>query len=250
MYTCIKCGAEVDELYRRYSPSVLKVLKCDKCGSIADKYIEYDPVIVLVDLVLLNKSAYRHLLYNSGFKSYWKLIIVLVLGESFRIWSSFRTKDSLPGVLQLHRSDKDVFEGERSFYVLLLHTALSLGAFVCAVIGVTELRWLIFGGRPNKYRALDLGRALTVGGCAKLIGLLGMVWGHISPDQHYALIHGYTVLCLLTAYSVVCESGRSGSLVGLAVGILAYIYVGSNIAGIQPAFTNTTNVTAINAFAQ
>lgn len=28
MYTCINCGVEVEELYRRYSPSVLKVLKC------------------------------------------------------------------------------------------------------------------------------------------------------------------------------------------------------------------------------
>lgn len=173
----------------------------EKCGSIADKYIEYDPVIVLVDLVLLNQSAYRHLLYNSGFKSYWKLIVILVLGESFRIWSSFGTKDSSPTFLQPHGDNKYVFERERSFYVLLLHTALSLGSFVGAVIGVTELRWLIIGNRPTKYRAIDLGRALTVGGCAKLIGLLGMVWGHISPDQHYALVHGYTILCLLTAYS-------------------------------------------------
>lgn len=28
MYSCINCDAEIDELYRRYSPSVLKVLKC------------------------------------------------------------------------------------------------------------------------------------------------------------------------------------------------------------------------------
>lgn len=28
MYTCINCGVEVAMLYRRYSPSVLKVLKC------------------------------------------------------------------------------------------------------------------------------------------------------------------------------------------------------------------------------
>lgn len=28
MYICINCGVKVAELYRRYSPSVLKVLKC------------------------------------------------------------------------------------------------------------------------------------------------------------------------------------------------------------------------------
>ena len=40
----------------------------DRCHSLADKYIEYDPVIVMIDLVLLNEQAYRHVLYNSPFQ--------------------------------------------------------------------------------------------------------------------------------------------------------------------------------------
>lgn len=28
MYICINCGAECKELFRRYCPSVLKILKC------------------------------------------------------------------------------------------------------------------------------------------------------------------------------------------------------------------------------
>lgn len=28
MYRCVNCGAEIEELYRRYSPNVLKLLKC------------------------------------------------------------------------------------------------------------------------------------------------------------------------------------------------------------------------------
>ena len=59
------------------------------CGNLADKYIEYDPVIVLLDLVLLQKPAYRHLLYNSSFKSYWKLMVALILGQSFQKWTAF-----------------------------------------------------------------------------------------------------------------------------------------------------------------
>ncbi|XP_023718309.1 protein ARV1 isoform X2 [Cryptotermes secundus] len=41
-----------------------------KCHKIADKYIEYDPVIVMIDLVLLNEQAYRHVLYNSPSQSH------------------------------------------------------------------------------------------------------------------------------------------------------------------------------------
>ncbi|XP_024935744.1 protein ARV1 isoform X2 [Cephus cinctus] len=201
MNTCINCGAEVKELYRRYSPSVLKVLKCDKCGSIADKYIEYDPVIVLVDLVLLEKPAYRHLLYNSNFKSYWKLMVVLLLSESFKVWTTLISNLAVSNVPEVNSDSSDVFEGERNFYVLLALTTISIAAFVGTVIAITEIRWLIFGNRPARYKACDLSRALTVGGCAKLLGLLGIIWRHVEPDPHYALIHGYTVLCLLTAYS-------------------------------------------------
>jgi hypothetical protein len=46
-----------------------------ECHHVADKYIEYDPVIVMIDLVLLNEQAYRHVLYNSPFKVSWNYIL-------------------------------------------------------------------------------------------------------------------------------------------------------------------------------
>ncbi|XP_034940914.1 protein ARV1 [Chelonus insularis] len=241
MYTCINCSQQVEELYRRYSPSVLKVLKCSNCGNLADKYIEYDPVIVLLDLVLLEKQAYRHLLYNSTFKSYWKLMVVLLLSESFRVWSNFGKHEVLEKIEDKIEYNKNIgFEGEQSFYILLAHTGLSLGTFVLAVAVGTELRWLSMGKKPKKYKVIDLFRALVVGGSAKLLGLLSLVWRHVAQDLHYILIHGYTMLCLLTAYSVVCESGRIGSIIGLAFGLIAYNYVSSSTLWFPPAMTNTT----------
>ena len=156
--------------------------------------MEYDPVIVLVDLVLLDKPAYRHLLYNSAFTAYWKLVIVLLLGESFRQWSGKRQQYDEPRELF-------AFKGERYFYFELCHTGLALSSFVVAIIVLTELRWMVFGSRPARYRQIDLVKALIVGGCAKLLGLIGIVWEHDAPELHNLLILGYVVLCLLTAYS-------------------------------------------------
>ncbi|XP_023247050.1 protein ARV1 isoform X2 [Copidosoma floridanum] len=236
MYTCINCGAHVDKLYRRYSPSVLKIVKCENCGKFADKYVEYDPVIVLVDLVLLEKPAYRHLLYNNDFNAYWKLLIVLILGESFRQWTNqykfeFRNETM----------DLVGFQSERDFYFLLGHTALALGGFACAVLFFTELRWRVFGGRPSSYEPKHLVRALVIGGCAKLLDLLSIVWHHVDPEPHGFLIYGYTVLCLLTAYSVVCESGRASSLIALTVGLWVHNYVYKILGQYLP----TTNVTLL-----
>ncbi|KAG7200106.1 hypothetical protein KM043_000551 [Ampulex compressa] len=196
MYICTNCGAELEELYRRYCPSVLKVLKCESCGLLADKYIECDPIIVLVDLILAEKQAYRHLLHNSSFKSYWKLMIVLWLAESFRIWS-----------------------------LCDVNCAISLMVFLLTVTIVTESLSLITHKKPKEYSARKLCHALIIGGCGKLFGLLGVIWKHIALGPHYILIHGYTALCLLTAYSVVCRSGTADSLIILTAGFLVYNYV-------------------------
>ena len=78
---------------------------------------------------------------------------------------------------------------------------VSFVVWICMVIVVTELKWFIIGKKPYKYSIKDLSCALIVGGCGKLLGLLGIVWQHIASGPYYLLIQGYTVLCLLTAYS-------------------------------------------------
>ncbi|XP_012229906.1 protein ARV1 [Linepithema humile] len=230
MYICINCGAECKELFRRYCPSVLKVLKCEKCGSSADKYIEYDPVIVFVDLILIEKSAYRHLLYNSNFKSYWKLALILWLAESFRVWASCDTGLTESIASEVEWIYNDALQDYCNFYNSLIYTALAFVAFICAVIAVTELKWFIVGQKPYKYSIRDLSCALTIGSCGKLLGLLGIVWRHIATSPYCLLIQGYTVLCLLTAYSVVCKSGKGGSLIGLIAGFLLYGYICTSIS--------------------
>ncbi|XP_072754630.1 protein ARV1 isoform X3 [Anoplolepis gracilipes] len=217
MYICINCGADCKELFRRYCPSVLKILKCEKCGLLADKYIEYDPVIVFVDLILIEKPAYRHLLYNSNFKSYWKLIIILWLAESFRAWFSCEIRKT-----ELNTSEADLIYNDASQDYL------------------TELKWFIIGKKPYKYSVKDLSHALIVGGCGKLLGFLGIVWRHIASGPYYFLIQGYTVLCLFTAYSVVCKSGKGGSLIGLIAGFLLYSYICTSISKLHLNIPNIT----------
>lgn len=167
----------------------------------ADKYIEYDPVIVFVDLILIEKPAYRHLLYNSNFKSYWKLGIILWLVESFRAWSSCEANKAELHVVETSLIHNNAIHNYCNFYNLLLHTALAFAAFICTVIVMTEVKWFIVGEKPHKYNTRDLSHALIVGGCGKLLGLLGIVWTHIASGPYYLLIQGYTVLCLVTAYS-------------------------------------------------
>ena len=47
-----------EELHKK--SNILKVMSCSKCGQVADKYIECDRVLLLIDLILMNKQAYRY----------------------------------------------------------------------------------------------------------------------------------------------------------------------------------------------
>ncbi|PIN97516.1 hypothetical protein AB205_0082490, partial [Aquarana catesbeiana] len=65
VYRCIECNEESNELYRDYKHGVLKITICKSCQKPVDKYIEYDPVIILINAMLCKAQAYRHILFNT-----------------------------------------------------------------------------------------------------------------------------------------------------------------------------------------
>lgn len=52
------------------------------CGEVVDKYVEYDTMLVVIDLIIHNISAYRHLLYNMRIQV-WNLEEKGVIIETF-----------------------------------------------------------------------------------------------------------------------------------------------------------------------
>lgn len=59
-----RCGEPVESLYVEYSLTNIRLTRCQKCGKVADKYVEYELLLVLLDTVLHRKPAIRHLMYN------------------------------------------------------------------------------------------------------------------------------------------------------------------------------------------
>ncbi|CUS22129.1 LAQU0S04e08856g1_1 [Lachancea quebecensis] len=62
---CINCCCEVDCLYVEYSNNHIRLTDCAKCKEVVDRYVEFDSVLLFIDLLLLKPGAYRHLVYNS-----------------------------------------------------------------------------------------------------------------------------------------------------------------------------------------
>ncbi|KAI0314303.1 Arv1-like family-domain-containing protein [Amylostereum chailletii] len=67
MPLCIHCTQPVPYLYTIYqSARNVRLEQCPSCHAFADPYVEHDRLIVLLDLILLKRGVYRHLLFNRG----------------------------------------------------------------------------------------------------------------------------------------------------------------------------------------
>ncbi|RCK57585.1 Protein ARV1 [Candida viswanathii] len=104
---CIECGyPEIDCLYSRYKSEYIKLTVCPKCNKIADKYIEYDSVILFLDILLLKKQAYRHLSYNvteqevitstHSAHNYTKIIRMFLLILSLEVYLTWANEEISP----------------------------------------------------------------------------------------------------------------------------------------------------------
>ena len=64
-----QCVSALRALCKPSSPSTLTLTRAvpqPACGAFADPYVEHDTLTLLIDLILLKRDVYRHLLFNRG----------------------------------------------------------------------------------------------------------------------------------------------------------------------------------------
>jgi len=67
MPICTSCTQPTPYLYTVYdSEDNLRLEQCTSCHAFADPYVEHDTMTLWIDLVLLKRDVYRHLLFNRG----------------------------------------------------------------------------------------------------------------------------------------------------------------------------------------
>jgi hypothetical protein len=107
-----RTGKPASELYDAdlYAKSkILRLIDCrDCCGhpGAADNYVEQEGVVVLIDLLLQTRQAYRHVLYNGDYtKLVLKMALLAVICDGYIDWAA------LP-------SAGEFFEQEYLFYAM------------------------------------------------------------------------------------------------------------------------------------
>ncbi|KAI2789129.1 hypothetical protein POX_e07157 [Penicillium oxalicum] len=109
MPICIECSYPVSHLYSAYSRADdrsqgkgVRLTQCPRCQRFADKYVEYDFVVIFIDLVLIKPQVYRHLLFNRlgrddnlFDRSIIRLGVLLLLFDVYLTWARLERDPSL-----------------------------------------------------------------------------------------------------------------------------------------------------------
>lgn len=134
---CTHCGAvlwnrrtgrPVKELYDEdlfIKSKILRLLDCKNCcghHGVVDAYVEQEGVVVLIDLVLQTRQAYRHVLYNADYaKLILKMALLAIICDGYIDWAS------LPNA-------GEFFEQEYLFYAMCGKVTLALVSYITVVM--------------------------------------------------------------------------------------------------------------------
>ncbi|KAI9917196.1 hypothetical protein PsorP6_012648 [Peronosclerospora sorghi] len=249
-FVCVECGTPVPELVRDYGKGNLRLVICTACNSVADKYIEYETILLFLEILWLKPQVYRHVLCNLpapvSSRTMLKFFVILVMldmnvkaylvdrdaGVTMRSESMYRTLDTFPTATPGLRI------GQFSLHLMCLALGENLVYFVSIFLAIwfdpfrrgwkEKLRSRREKGNGNDgINALvtRYGSAMCISSFGKLFALLTVIW-----EFHWSFIHVIGALVLMSnilALQLLLEEGdpaRSKSLHVVAIvvfGLLA-----------------------------
>lgn len=185
LFGCVHCGSEVERLYKSYGPGTISLMKCDACGAIADPYVEYDWVLVYLELALLKLAMFRHVLCNEevSFPRIARLSLLILMLELF--------------------SQSEPLDPDAPFEMIgaSVNVVLRYGVQVC-------IMYALFWRRIRRWDALLM--AFLIGSIIpKCLYAMSMVWDYAKLPYATYLLRGM----LVGARSVALSAATRGNIV-------------------------------------
>ncbi|KAM6964905.1 protein ARV1 [Aplochiton taeniatus] len=227
-FRCVECNEEATELYRDYTNGILKITICKSCQKPVDKYIEYDPAIILIDAILCKTQAFRHILFNTSLNIHWKLCVFCLLCEAYLRWSQLQGSGSSSDPADMIR-----YTREWDFYGMFALAALELSVF-CG--GVLLFLWVVAGGARPPLGFTLLLRALLLSSYGKVLLIPAVIWEHDYSPLCLGLIKLFVLTSHCQAVRVILNSSRRLSLAAVGVGLVTETCVAQAIQKVLWSF--------------
>ncbi|KAH9500949.1 sterol homeostasis protein [Bulinus truncatus] len=217
-YQCIECGSEVERLFHNYNKDVIKIQHCDVCHSVADKYIEYDQVIIVLDALLLQPQAYRHLLINASFNSHWRLALILWICDAFTKLIIQRT-ESINQQFSAHFEYINYSHLGWELYFNYIIAAIELFVLLGSVLFIYTLKSFI-ERKTLKPCSTDLViKAVIFASFARVLYIPALLWGDLYSKFYMILCQAFVCLSTIQALRVIDYGKHSTVYAVIAVSL-------------------------------
>ncbi|CAG5928460.1 unnamed protein product [Menidia menidia] len=225
-FRCVECSEKAAELHRDYKNGILKITICESCQKPVDKYIEYDPVIILIDAILCKTQAFRHILFNTSLNIHWKLCVFCLLCEAYLRWSVLHgaRRSSHPADIIRYTREWEFYS---TFGVVALELAAFCGTALCFLwiwVQVQGVRGVQVWVRGPEVRPVDVGllfRALLLSSYGKVLLVPAVIWEHDYSPLCLGLIKLFVLTSNSQAIRVILNCSRRLSLTAVCLGLLA-----------------------------
>ncbi|XP_028623584.1 protein ARV1 [Grammomys surdaster] len=213
LYRCIECNREARELYRDYNHGVLKITICKSCQKPVDKYIEYDPVIILINAILCKTQAYRHILFNTKINIHGKLCMFCLLCEAYLRWWQLQDSNQSPAPDDVIRYAK-----EWDFYRMFVIASFEQAAFFTGMFAFLWVQQPMTAKRAPDFVLLL--KALLLSSYGKLLLIPAVIWEHDYTPLCLRLIKVFVLTSNFQAIRVTLNTNRRLSLLAVLSGLL------------------------------
>lgn len=227
---CVECtNPDIKCLYSQFKSKYIKLTICDQCGKLADKYIEFDNVLLFLDVLLLKPQAYRHVAYNvveesvfgkhgaesSGscspsYRQIGRHFILLILFEVYLKWA-YEEKSKHHSTMMnlvLHKSDM----WQYSFFIASLMVERTT---LCGLLYVMFTQLLGWGKEPNRnlsakhqrpYFFCVLLLAVLMSLIVKCLPIVMLIWPYDNATIASTVVDVVGVFTTIEALKMIADS--------------------------------------------
>ncbi|CAK7901346.1 protein Arv1p [[Candida] anglica] len=271
---CVECGHPgIEALYSKYKSDYIRLSICNQCGMVADKYIEFDNVILFLDILLLKPQAYRHLCYNEieseliqGYKQYpttsrdsrskltkfWRtlasykkivrLMVMTILFEVYLIWAYEEKKiDRIPTMDVILNLD---VSGQYLYFILR-----SVSEQICFHTCLQYIFQRCFGWghitSPNIPKASQWGYnvavllvVVLVSNSVKLFPILMLIWPYDNSTNFALFINIVGFFNTVEALRVITKCRYIGIVFAIVISTLISRLVSKALLGISISYVS------------
>ncbi|KAM3117346.1 hypothetical protein RJF_4498 [Candidozyma auris] len=192
----------IKQLFTEFKSKYIQMTVCPKCGKLADKYIEFDYVILFLDVLLLKPQAYRHLAFNvveeslffitddiPFFERYKKLLryaTLTILFEVYLNWA-YEERNDIHSVIVAQILQKPI----PLQYMFFIFQQLAERIVLCVLIDKLLRTFAGWGRNPNRnlpekfhrgYFVSVLLSTVFMSLSIKCIPIIMLIWPYDNPQ--------------------------------------------------------------------